>query len=923
MRASARTRSSRPSAQAAWVYRATDTKLKRQVAIKVLPTTLAGDPERLARFQREAEVLAALNHPHIAAIYGLEETDPSTGSGQAGSGQAGMKALVMELVEGPTLAEMIDGRRLAIGSAEHGLPVAEALPIAKQIAEALEAAHEQGIIHRDLKPANIKVRPDGTVKVLDFGLAKLTEPSGSAARIADGLSQSPTITTPAMTGMGIILGTAAYMSPEQARGRTVDKRTDIWAFGAVLYEMLTGRRAFDGEDVSLTLAAVMKSDPDLNALPPDLPASIRACLGRCLHKDPRQRLRDIGDVRLAMEGAFEAATLSPTVVTPLTTPPLWRRVLPSTVAAIAAGLLVGVVGWSTQGSVLRPVTRFEYVLPGDLQFRGGNRSPIAASPDGRRFVYNAADGLYLRAMDELADRQLMASTEPVTNPFFSPDGQSVGYFQGGQLKRLAIAGGAPVVIATTANPYGVTWTADDTIFFAAPGGIWRVAAQGGTPEVAIPAGDSEQFTGPQLLPDRDAMLFSVSRAVAVGNAVSMPDSNVVVQSLRSGQRKVLIQGGADARYIRTGHLLYTVNDGLFGVRFDANGLQVVGGAVSLLEGIRRGVGSGIIGIANYDVSLDGALFYVPGGQTASGSSLVWVNRDGKVEPVAAIAPSTFSTPRLSSDDRRALVVAQGDVRIYDLATGRETRVTSDRSAGSYASWVPGEQAVAYSSSRRGKGGLMNIWIQPLDGSDRATQLTELDGQLHVDSFTPDGRVLAAHHHLPNGNSDLLMIPAAEGASHAPQPFRAGPANETDAVFSPDGRYVAYADTVSGQSELVIRPFPGPGPQTPVSVGGAREPAWARSGELFYRRLSDDMMMVVRVATSPALTVGPPAELFRGPGNPGGSPRATYAVTADGQRFLMSGARVASGQGRSAEAARPKINIVLNWVEELKRRVSAN
>jgi Tol biopolymer transport system component len=876
------------------VYRATDSHLKRSVAIKVLPASVAGDADRLARFQREAEVLAALNHPNIAAIYGLEKTEDFT-------------ALVMELVEGEDLSAHI---------ARGAIPLGDALPIAKQIADALEAAHEQGIIHRDLKPANIKVRADGTVKVLDFGLAKAMDPAGASTVNA---MNSPTLTARA-TQMGMILGTAAYMAPEQARGKAVDKRADIWAFGVVLYEMLTGRRAFDGEDVSLTLAAVMKSEPDLTALPTDLPASVRACLARCLQKDPRQRLRDVGDVRLVLQGEFEFPATAGAAVVPTKTA-LWRRALPPVAAAIVTGVGVGLAVWYYKPLDPRPVTRFEHVLPGELLFRSSPRRSIAASPDGRRFVYNAADGIYLHSLDQPGDRQLLASTVTVTNPVFSPDGQTVAYHQGGQLKRLATTGGAPVVIATTPSPNGISWAEDGTLLYAVSEGINRVTAQGGTPELVVRALDGEMLLSPQILPGGQTVLFSSVRAgnVATGT-VNQRESQAVAQSLRSGERKVLMPGASDARYVHSGHLVYTVGDGLFAVGFDAKAIEVIGGAVSILEGIRRGSGATPVALAEFDVSGDGALFYLGGAGNLAGSPLVWVSRDGRTEPIAAIPPHGFTSPRLSADGKRLLVVAQGDVRIYDLATGRETRLTSDRAAGSYAEWVPGEQSVTYSSTRSGQAGLMNIWIQPLDGTGRATQMTNLDGQVHVDSWTPDGRVLAAHLHPPTGSPDILLFQGADATGSRPTKLVENSASETDATFSPDGRFVAYLDAVSGQNEVVIRPFPGPGRETPVSVGGGREPVWSRHGELFYRRTSDDMMMVVRVATKPALTVGPPRELFRGAGTPGGSPRASYSVTADGQRFIMSGARVASGLRRDAAAARPRINIVLNWVEELKARV---
>jgi Tol biopolymer transport system component len=876
------------------VYRATDTRLKRDVAIKVLPAALAGDAERLARFQREAEVLAALNHPHIAAIYGLEDKD-------------GVTALVMELVDGQDLSQLIPAG---------GLPVTDALAIARQIAEALEAAHEQGIIHRDLKPANVKVKADGTVKVLDFGLAKALDPKPASAA----LENSPTITSPAMTGAGIILGTAAYMSPEQARGRVVDKRTDVWAFGAVLYEMLTGRRAFEGEDASMTLAAVMKSDPDYAALPRDLPPQVRTCVTRCLHKDPRQRIRDMGDVRLLLEGVFEAAPAN-AAPAPTAPRPLWRRALPPMAAAILSGLAVGAAAWRMMPAERRAVTRFEHVLPGETMFRGGTRRSFAVSPDGQRLVYGATDGIYLHTLDQLEDRQLLSSPLTVQNLAFSPDGESIAFHHTGQLKRLALTGGAPIVIAASASPVGMSWAGDDRLVYAVAEGIHRVAAHGGTPELVVKAAGGEILTNPRVLPGGTHVLFTVSQsASAIGGEgmARMVESDAAVYSLASGERQTVVRGAADAQYLSSGHLVYTMGDGLFGIGFDLEALHTTGGPVSLVQRIQRGVGPAPVALANFEVADNGTLVYVAAETSASGDPLTWVDRAGKAEIVRSIPPTGFLNPRLSADQQRVLVVAQGDVRIYDLATGRETRVTSDRSAGGYSDWVPGERAVVYSSARKGERGLINIWLQPLDGSGRATQLTKLEGQMHVDAWSPDGRTLAAHNHPLNGTVAVLIIPVSDGRAAEAKPLVAGNASTDSGVFSPDGRYIAYLDAVSGRSEVVIRPFPGPGPETTVSVGGAREPAWAQNGELFYRRLGDDMMMAVKVRTAPALQVGPPEELFRGSGQVSASPRAMYAVTPDGKRFLMSAARV-SGV-RDGAQPRHRMTIVLNWVEELKQRV---
>ena len=542
------------------VYRATDTKLKRDVAVKVLPSHVAADPERLARFQREAEVLASLNHPNIAAIYGLEEADST-------------KALVMELVEGPTLAD-----RIARGA----IPVDEALPIAKQIAEALEAAHEQGIIHRDLKPANVKLRPDGVVKVLDFGLAKTLEPTGA---MSPGLSQAPTITTPAMTQAGMILGTAAYMSPEQAKGRTVDKRSDVWAFGAVLFEMLSGKRAFDGEDMTDVLGAVVRLEPDWDVVPLDTPPLLLMFLKQCLKKDSKLRVHDIADVRLALEGAFETGS-SPTVASVVVPQPaVWRRALPVAVALVVGGLAAGLAAWGLWPSTEPPsVTRFDYVPP-ESQTVDTARATfqfVTVSPAGRHFVYNTSAGLYLRTMGELDARLIPGIEGLFLNPFFSPDGESVGYVVAdGELRRVAITGGAPVVIAdvnTGGNFFGASWGADNTILFGQPEGILRVSANGGTPELVIPATEGESMGSPRLLPDGESVLFSVTTATG---ATRWDQAQIVAQSLRTGERTLLVEGGSDARYIPTGHLVYALGSVLFAVPFDVDRLEVSGGPVPL------------------------------------------------------------------------------------------------------------------------------------------------------------------------------------------------------------------------------------------------------------------------------------------------------------------------------------------------------
>ena len=866
------------------VYRARDTKLDRDVALKVLPQAFTDDPDRLARFEREAKVLASLNHPNIGHIYGLEEAE-------------GQKTLVLELVEGPTLADRI---------AQGPIPVDEALPIAKQIAEALEAAHEAGVIHRDLKPANIKVRDDGTVKVLDFGLAKAldTTPQGDP-------SQSPTLTA-AATQMGVIMGTAAYMSPEQARGKTVDKRADIWSFGAVLFEMLTGERAFQGEDVSVTLADVIRADLSWEKLPSDLPPGLATYLRRCLEKQPSQRIRDIGDVRLAMEGAFETTGGAPSE--PIVAPSLhvWQRPAVVALAVIGAALVTGVAVWSARPEEPRPVSRMSYQVPGGQQFRNPTRRVLAVSPDGRRFAYDTPNGLYLRSMDSFEPQVLLGDGAGIRLPVFSPDGQSVAYFERpGMLKRLSLGGAAPVVITdgVSVPPDSATWASDGTIFFATAESILRVPAIGGTPELVVPADESEWFDGPQLLPDGETLIFSVASS-EIGAADRWDDAQVVAASLATGERTVVLAEGSDARYVPTGHLVYALGTGLFAVGFDADSLTVGGGAVSLVQGVLRPT-SGQTASANYAVSDDGTLFYVSGG-VSSTSPLVWVERGGTAETITTIPPNRYTTPRLSPDGERVLVVAEGDAWIYDIASGRESRVTNDGLTLSYAGWTPSGDHVTYTSGRDATGGTVNVWMQAADGSGVAEQLTALDGAVHFDSWAHDGGTFAAHHHVRGRAENLLMVSFTETAQE-PEVWLDRPYGAADAVFSPDGRFVAYRSEQTGNNQIYIRPFPGPGGQTPVSVDGGREQVWGGNGELFYRRATDYAMMGVEVSTAPSLSIGPPRMLFPGGSNPGGSPRPRYTVTADGQRFLMTTDLLVAGED-------PRINIVFNWTEELKQRV---
>jgi len=869
------------------VYRARDIRLKRDVAIKILPSSVAADRERVARFEREAELLAALNHPHIAHIHGVEES-------------GGSLALVMELVEGETLAD-----RIAHGA----IPVGEALPIARQIADALEAAHERGIVHRDLKPANIKVRPDGTVKVLDFGLAKAMDMAGgagSAGGAGEHLTQSPTITTPAMTHAGMILGTAAYMSPEQARGKPVDRRADIWAFGCVLFEMLTGTRAFGGDDVSDVLASVLAREPDWSRLPADLSPALAQYLQRCLQKDPKRRIRDIGDVLLALDGAFDTPASAPAPA--IRARPLLTRVMPIAAAALVAAAATGVVMWNRRPvAAPPPVSRFDVILPPGQELRGAQRSVIAVAPDGRAFAYKASDGLYLRAMGDLEPRLIPGTADRVGStffsPFFSPDGQWIGYLSESGLKKIGVAGGEPITIAPAALSYGASWAADNTILIGQPAGIMRVSANGGTPEVIVRAGEGEQLWEPQLLPGGDAVLFGV---LMPGGRVN--DGDIAVHSLSTGARSVIVRGASAARYLSSGHLVYGVRNTLMAIPFDARRLTTTGGAVPLVQAVQRPVGVGGGGF-QYSVSDSGTLVYLA--DNTPNQLLRWVNRDGTSGGTVDTVPAgALEDPRLSPNGDRVLVTRDRDIWIYDLASGRSTRVTKDGRSW-MGVWDPTGKQVAYSSIN---GNTSEAWVAPVDGSSPPRQLTHDGGLVHVDSWSPDGHLVSVHRHLL-AKITALMIPV-DRPDQPPAAFADGETTPESVTFAKDGRYAVYLSADSGSREIYIRPYPGPGGRVTVSVNGGVEPRWAPNGEVFYRNPTGDRLFSVSTSTTPTLSVGKPTLLFQGQYYvaPTGSPRAQYDVTADGKRFLM----LANGPSTDVAGGRPRFVVVQNWIEELKK-----
>ena len=757
------------------VYRATDTKLKRDVAVKVLPSHVAADPERLARFQREAEVLASLNHPNIAAIYGLEEADQT-------------KALVMELVEGPTLADRI---------AQGAIPVDEALPIAKQIAEALEAAHEQGIIHRDLKPANIKLRPDGVVKVLDFGLAKALEPTGA---MSPGMSQAPTITTPAMTQAGMILGTAAYMSPEQARGKPVDRRADIWAFGAVLFEMLSGRRAFEDEDVSMTLSKVLQREPDFDVLPAVVPSHVRQTLRLCLRKPLKERVPDIGAVRLALEGAFETGGSQATESVAMTQPAVWRRPVP---VALLTAMVIGLAMWALMRPAQEPpvpVTRFPIPLAAGDAFFNAVRV-LALSPTGTHVAYTVLTGLVLRPLDQL-ETQPIPGTLGAVDPFFSPDGQQIGFWADGQLKRVSVSGGAPVAVAEAATTWGASWGADDMILYGqGEEGIWRVPGTGGAPERVIPVEDGEFAHGPQLLPGGEWVLFTWRPA----GVTSWDQAQIVVQSLATNERVVLIDGGRDARYLPTGHLVYGLNNVLLAVPFDPETRQVRGGAVPLVEDV-AGIAVASAGVMQFSVAASGSLVYVSGALSLGGAgaqrTLVWVDRQGQEEPLGAPARA-YNYPRLSPDGTRValdLWDQEDDIWIWDLRRETLTRLTFEPGFNRFPVWARDSTRVVFSS-----GAPLNLHWKAADGTAAVERLTESASNQFGHSFSPDGESLVISETEGGTGQDVRVLSRA--GDRGVETLVATQFEEWNGELSPDGRWLAYQSDQSGRYEVYVRPFP--------------------------------------------------------------------------------------------------------------------
>jgi serine/threonine-protein kinase len=885
------------------VYRARDAKLNRDVALKVLPEAFMLDPDRLARFKREAQVLASLNHPNIAAIYGFEDSNPSPGSSQSA-----VQALVLELVEGPTLADRI---------AQGAISLDEALPNARQIAEALEAAHEQGIIHRDLKPANIKLRPDGAVKVLDFGLAKALEPV--SVKGGD-VTASPTITSPAMTQMGIILGTAAYMSPEQAKGRQADKRSDVWAFGCVLYEMLSGQRAFKGDDIPDTLAAVLRQDIDWTALPDSTPASVRRLMARCLDRDARRRLRDIGEARIVLEDpAAPARGDAGGVPAVAMRQPLWRRAIPVVLSALVASLITGAVIWTLRPLASPPVViRFPVTLPEGQQLTSASRNGVAISPDGTQIAYVTAGQLYVRSMSELEGKPITGKDQGnVANPVFSPDSRSIAFYTpiGRALQRVGVGGGAAVTITPTDGaPLGMSWDNDAIVFVGdRVKGIYRVAANGGKPDLIAAVKDGELAYGPQMLPDRQHVLFTIASGPT---SAQWDRAQIVVESVTTHERKIVLEGGSDARYLPTGHIVYALGGVLFAVPFDVRRLEVSGGPTPIVEGIRRAV-TGATGVAFFDVSGNGSLIYAPGPESGSASAL-----DVAVIDIASgnstalkLPPALYEFPRVSPDGKRIAVHADDgrdvNIWIHELSGAISARRLTNGGHNRFPVWSPDGQRVAFQSDREGD---LGIFSQRADGSGAASRLTKPDKDTaHVpESWSRDGTLMFA---VTKGLSNTLWTLAPQ--DNKPAPFDGVRSMFLPAAaFSPDGRWVAYTVGRSlNEIDVFVQPFPSTG-STYLITGSGIHPFWSPDGkELFYRFRGQTF--AVSITTRPTFAVGNPRSV-NGPYRVRGPQfERENDITPDGKQFVGV---VARGATPSPITSASQLQVVLNWFEELKARV---
>jgi hypothetical protein len=846
------------------VYRARDGRLQRDVALKIIHADLTGtDP--LARFRREARVLGSLCHPNVANVYEFDELAEGA-------------FIVMELVPGQTLAG-----RLAKGA----MPIPEVRRVAGQVAAALETVHDKGIVHRDLKPANIKITDDGVVKVLDFGLAK-------HAPDAPARGDLPTITSDD-TRPGAVIGTAAYMSPEQARGWEVDKRTDVWAFGCIVYEMLTGARAFAATTHADTIAAVLEREVDFSKLPAATPPSITRLLRRCLARDPKRRLRDIGDAHLELEEAVNERALDHAAHPNARQHTRWGKAA----ATFAAGLLIGAVAlWLARPApAANSAVRFVMTLPSTAQLAGLDFPSLAISPDGSHLAYVASRGsqtqLFVREMHGLESRPLPGTTNAVA-PFFSPDGRWVAFFASGALKKVALSGGTPVTLCEAPVGLGGSWNQDDEILFAATtgSGISQVSAFGGRPQRVSTLDEAKgEFSHrwPEWLPGAKTVLYTV------GTVGSWNDAQIVAQSLATGQRTVVVQGGSNPRYLPSGHLLYVRNGAIMIVPFDADALAITGSATAALEGVMQSSD----GAAQFSVSPRGHAAYVAGDFGSDTRRLVMVGRDGVVTPLAA-PPHPYQWPRVSPDGQSVLVTIEGsppDLWLLDLRSSAVTQVTFDAGA-TFSAWTRDGQRAVYTSPKNGP---PNLFVIAVNQPSAAERIVASDNMQVAGSWQADDQTVAFVEHRPNTGRDILLFTRGGGATA--RPWLASQHEESAPHISPDGRWLAYVSNQSGHDEVYVKSIADPDRFFPISQGGGAEPVWSpNSRELFYRNSAG---LMIAPFDGKAGAASRPRLLFKGDFAAGTIDSSNYDVMPDGQRFVMI---------QRLSQAPTSLHVLMNWFD---------
>ena len=864
------------------VYRARDTRLDRTVAVKILPSHLSSDATLRQRFDQEAKAISSLNHPNICALYDVGHQD-------------GTDFLVMEYLEGETLSKLLD---------KGSLPLAQVLKYAAEIADALDKAHRQNIVHRDLKPGNIMITKSGA-KLLDFGLAKTAAPLATGATLSAGATR----TTP-VTQQGTIVGTFQYMSPEQVEAKALDARSDIFSFGAVLYEMVTGQRAFRGKSQLSVASAILEKDPDpISALQPLAPPSLDHAIRRCLAKDPDDRWQTARDLFLELKWIAEGG--SGVIPSPLASERSalgWRTLIFSVATLVLGAAIASLATWDLKPSSPRPVSRMVITLPPGQQLAGLEQPAVALSPDGSRLAYVAIQGgtqqIYLRPMDSLEARPI-PGTEGGVNPFFSPDSQWLGFFSGQKLKKVSVNGGSIQTLNDAVQLHGASWDSQEIIAFKRQGvsDFQQIPAGGGTPQPLTHVERGEAQRWPDFLPGGRAVL-----SVAPTSGFDWANTQIIVQSIGTGERRNLVRGGTQPRYAASQHLIYAQEGTLMAVPFDAQRLMATGSPAPVVEGVLQ---SNTSGAAQYSLSATGSLVYVRGDVQSAQRRLVWVARNGGEQTVAAPV-RTYLFPRLSPDGGRVAVgISDRETHLwlYDLARETMTRLTFEGTVNHNPVWTPDGKRIAFNSDKEG---LPKIYWQLADGSGGLEQLTSSQNSNVPMSWSPDGQLLAFMESNPTTGSDIWVLRLSD---RKPQPFLQTPFNESVPRFSPDGRWLAYISNESGRYEVYVQPYPGPGGKWQISTEGGTEPVWNRNGrELFYR--TGDKMMAVDITAQPGFAAGKPRTLFEGryERTPATSP--DYDVSPDGQRFLML-------KRSEQEAAAPtQINVVLNWFEELKRRVPA-